>query len=113
MTRATVLTEYDLVKNLWISIFNAVKQDSLVEVHNLSVELLDINSQLWDVEDKLRELDPKVFSGSQFAPDHVAEYVLLARSVYQLNDRRAAAKKRVNTLLGASLTEVKLYKTND
>lgn len=64
-------------------------------------ELADVNERLWVVEDELRDLER---SG-----DFGAEFVRLARSVYHLNDRRAARKRAINTALGSTLVEEKSY----
>lgn len=60
-----------------------------------------INARLWEVEDALRqhELD------QDFGP----AFVELARSVYLLNDRRAAAKRRIDARLGSRWREHKSY----
>jgi len=69
--------------------------------HELFIELKEINLALWDIEDRLRikELD-------QCFDD---EFILLARSVYTTNDKRAEIKHKINTLYGSSIFEVKDY----
>lgn len=67
----------------------------------LAEELQDVNAALWDVEDALRRHE----SRSDFGP----RFIELARSVYRLNDRRAALKRRVNELCRSELGEVKSY----
>ena len=63
--------------------------------------LLQVNQKLWGVEDDLRMLERQQDFGERF--------VLLARSVYFLNDQRAALKRSINDLLGSTLVEEKLY----
>ena len=63
--------------------------------------LAEVNERLWDVEDALRALEDR----ADFGP----EFVALARSVYQLNDERAALKRAVNEALGSALVEEKSY----
>lgn len=63
--------------------------------------LTQVNTQLWEVEDKLRERE----AATDFGPGFVSD----ARSVYQINDQRAALKRRVNLALGSDLVEVKSY----
>ena len=65
----------------------------------LTEALLAINSQLWDVEDALRLLE----TDKRFDQ----EFISLARSVYQLNDQRAALKRQINETCGSSLLEEK------
>ncbi len=60
-----------------------------------------VNLELWEVEDRLREHEAR--------GDFGAEFVALARSVYRLNDQRAALKRRVNTALRSRLVEEKSY----
>lgn len=64
-------------------------------------ELLEINSALWIIEDKIREKEGK----QQFDK----EFVELARSVYLVNDERAAIKKRINEETLSLLVEEKQY----
>lgn len=63
--------------------------------------LTQVNTALWEVEDRLRERE----AAQDFGPEFVAE----ARSVYRINDERAALKRRVNLALGSELVEVKSY----
>lgn len=63
--------------------------------------LAQVNEQLWDVEDDLRDCERR----GDFGPD----FVRLARSVYVLNDRRAARKRAINEALGSALVEQKSY----
>ena len=70
-------------------------------VATLTDALQAINTQLWDVEDQLRILEAEQrFDG---------EFIALARSVYQLNDQRAALKRQINEACGSSLIEEKSY----
>ncbi len=64
-------------------------------------ELQEVNTRLWEVEDQLRrhEVD------RDFGPKFIAR----ARSVYLLNDQRAALKRAVNDDLGSELIEQKQY----
>lgn len=74
---------------------------SIDAVLTLTGNLQAINTQLWDVEDKLRLLE----ADQSFD----AEFIALARSVYQLNDERAALKRQINEASGSSLMEEKSY----
>jgi len=70
-------------------------------IDKLFNDLLGINLQLWDVEDKIRILEKdQRFEG---------EFISLARSVYHLNDERFAIKNKINILLGSDIQEVKQY----
>jgi len=74
-------------------------------LHSLQDQLLEVNTSLWEVEDVLRGLE----KSKDFGPSFVAA----ARSVYQLNDRRAAVKKEINLLTGSNLIEEKSYEKYD
>jgi hypothetical protein len=63
--------------------------------------LRDVNAQLWDIEDRIRDKE----RDSLFD----AEFIELARAVYVTNDERAAIKRRINTALGSVLVEEKSY----
>jgi len=65
-------------------------------------ELLYVNRELWDVEDRLREKETENSFDSEFTN--------LARSVYKLNDNRAQIKKNLNLRKGSEIVEEKSYK---
>jgi len=72
-----------------------------IEVGNIADELLEVNLELWDVEDHLRDLER--------AKDFGEAFIHSARSVYQLNDKRFALKDKINQLMGSHVQEVKSY----
>jgi len=74
-------------------------------LHTLQDQQLKVNTSLWEVEDVLRGLE----KSQDFGPSFVAA----ARSVYKLNDRRAAVKKEINLLTGSNLIEEKSYEKYD
>ena len=63
--------------------------------------LKDVNQDLWQIEDDIRDQERQKSFGETF--------IRLARSVYQQNDRRAAIKKEINTTYGSGLVEEKSY----
>lgn len=65
-------------------------------------ELLQINLKLWEIEDRLREME----SIKQFDQD----FIELARQVYKTNDKRAEIKKYINLSLDSHFVEEKSYK---
>jgi tetratricopeptide (TPR) repeat protein len=67
----------------------------------LTEELKAVNEQLWDVEDEIRLCEQQRNFGPRF--------IELARSVYRINDRRAALKRALNEQLGSRLIEEKSY----
>jgi hypothetical protein len=72
------------------------------ELKGLYLKLSQVNSSLWVIEDKIRELESK----KRFDD----EFIELARSVYFTNDKRAEIKKDINLLTGSELIEEKSYK---
>ena len=70
-------------------------------LYNKVDELSEINSQLWDVEDWIRECE----SEQRFDK----EFVELARSVYKLNDQRSEIKRHINLLTKSNFIEEKSY----
>jgi len=70
-------------------------------LYNRVDELSDINSQLWDIEDWIRECEKE----QRFDK----EFVELARSVYKLNDQRSEIKRHINLLTKSSFVEEKSY----
>lgn len=70
-------------------------------LHHLAERLKAVNEQLWDVEDALRVYE----NHSDFGLGFIEK----ARSVYFLNDDRAAIKKSINVLTKSILHETKSY----
>jgi hypothetical protein len=83
-------------------LLNLMKEELEVDEDNEDFKrLLNINSKLWVVEDKLREYEKKHEFGEDF--------IKLARSVYLLNDARAMIKKEINLAYGSQFVEEKSY----
>lgn len=62
-------------------------------------ELRDVNTEIWDVEDELREFERR--------KDFGVTFVIKARSVYVLNDKRASIKRKIN--INSEFKEEKSY----
>jgi hypothetical protein len=71
------------------------------QIANLANRLKLQNEALWDIEDRIR--------GKERAGQFDGDFIALARSVYQSNDRRGALKRDINLVLGSSLIEEKSY----
>jgi hypothetical protein len=69
--------------------------------HPLFVELKQVNETLWNIEDLLRVKETR--------QEFDAEFIMLARSVYITNDRRAEIKRDINSTTNSVLCEVKSY----
>jgi hypothetical protein len=82
---------------------------SVVDVHIprtdaiqvLTSALLEVNEQLWVIEDDIRDCERDGNFGDEF--------IRLARAVYITNDKRADLKKQINLTLGSTLIEEKSY----
>lgn len=96
---SNVRQELRMLKTVWDS-----SEYSHLNVQAELDGLLMVNAQLWDVEDRLREMENRAEFGDEF--------VQTARSVYRLNDQRATIKHTVNHRLGSRLTEEKSYLVN-
>ncbi|MBV8755483.1 MAG: hypothetical protein JO328_21725 [Hyphomicrobiales bacterium] len=71
------------------------------DLGGLEEQLLEVNLRLWNVEDDLRDLERRRDFGEPF--------VALARSVYTLNDRRAALKREINAVTSSAIIDEKSY----
>ena len=73
----------------------------LENIKNYLDQLVEINSQLWKIEDNIRECERKKNFDENF--------IKLARSVYITNDKRADIKLEINKEFGSKIVEVKSY----
>ena len=71
-------------------------------VKSLYNSLIEVNSYLWDVEDKLR-----VFESEKKFDE---EFIELSRKVYYTNDERFRLKNEINLITFSKIREVKDYK---
>ena len=63
--------------------------------------LYEINCELWDIEDHIRDLERRKDFGEDF--------ITTARSVYFRNDKRAEIKRKINLKTSSGLIEEKSY----
>lgn len=102
------IKDKEKIKNVYkeLEILNPHFQDLLdkygIEIKNLYTRISGINKALWNIEDNIRE--------KEAAGEFDSEFVELARSVYLINDQRAAVKKEINLLTKSKLVEEKSYK---
>jgi uncharacterized protein (UPF0305 family) len=64
--------------------------------------LLDMNNELWELEEDLRRQDENADFGIYFISN--------ARAVYKFNDLRAGIKREINVHYNSNLVEEKSYK---
>ncbi|HBB92435.1 MAG: hypothetical protein A2X22_10495 [Bacteroidetes bacterium GWF2_49_14] len=91
--RGNILAEYDLISTL--------SSEIAALVPGLLSELRGVNLRLWETEDVIRNYEA--------CQDFGEGFIEAARSVYLLNDQRAAIKKQINLQTGSALHEEKSY----
>lgn len=65
-------------------------------------KILEINTDLWEIEDLIRDKERR----KEFDSD----FIELARKVYFTNDERSRIKKEINLKYGSNFVEEKSYK---
>jgi hypothetical protein len=85
--------EYAMLKPLGEKLIQTVKShyDNLLKINNL----------LWNIEDKIRDLERDGDFGEAF--------IHTARQVYRFNDERAQVKKEINLITNSDIIEEKSY----
>jgi len=80
-----------------------VKASALIIDDNdpLYKALYDVNCELWDIEDHIRDLER--------AKDFGDDFIQTARSVYFKNDKRSEIKREINIKTSSGLIEEKSY----
>lgn len=63
--------------------------------------LYEVNCELWEIEDRIRELERK--------KDFGKEFIETARAVYIKNDKRSVIKRQINIKTSSGLIEEKSY----
>lgn len=63
--------------------------------------LYEVNCELWDIEDRIRDLERK--------KDFGREFIETARAVYFRNDRRSELKREINIKTSSGFIEEKSY----
>lgn len=93
---ANVRNELSLLTELWSQ--NVGEDHELVRMRQ---QLKNINEELWEIEDDIRDEERAKRFGERF--------IELARLVYITNDKRAETKKEINLYLNSSIVEEKSY----
>ena len=104
--KAERISDVEKLRNVGIELKSLEKsRDGTIaesaELDRLTADLKAVNEALWEIEDDIRDCER--------AGDFGARFIALARSVYKTNDRRAALKREINTLLGSRMVEEKSY----
>jgi hypothetical protein len=74
---------------------------SNLETESIYHRLVEVNSNLWEVEDKLRIMEKE----QRFDE----EFISLARKVYFTNDERFTLKNEINLITDSEIREIKDY----
>lgn len=100
-----------LIKMTGEQLFNVNEEikelETIIREKNLQIDPLiasqlnEVNSSLWEIEDKIRVKESK--------KEFDNEFIQLARSVYKQNDKRASLKRKINLIYNSKLVEEKLY----
>ncbi|SEN01757.1 hypothetical protein SAMN02800694_2501 [Luteibacter sp. UNCMF331Sha3.1] len=93
---ANVRRELELLDATWKK-----HKASKTDITDEKDRLRSVNKRLWDIEDDIRIKEK--------AKEFDARFIELARSVYVVNDQRAAIKREINEKLGSTLVEEKSY----
>jgi hypothetical protein len=88
--------EYKMLKNA--QNFNVEITD---KIEKLFKEIKEVNTNLWNIEDKLRICEKN--------KDYGKNFIELARGVYFNNDKRSIIKLKINKILGSNIVEIKQY----
>lgn len=97
------ITDKDKLKNLKKEFeeLSTVTSSILSASDPLYKALYEVNCELWDIEDRIRDFERN--------KDFGKEFVKTARSVYFRNDRRAEIKREINIRTSSGLIEEKSY----
>jgi hypothetical protein len=90
---ANLKKEYDILFKASTSIISITDP--------LYIALYQVNCELWDIEDRIRDLERKKDFGHDF--------ISTAREVYFKNDRRSELKREINIKTSSGLIEEKSY----
>jgi len=78
-----------------------VSSDIISTSDVLYKSLYEVNCELWDIEDHIRDLERN--------KDFGADFIATARAVYIKNDRRSELKREINIKTSSDLMEEKSY----
>ena len=88
--------EYNILKNAQNSNIKITDK-----IEKLFKDIKEVNTNLWNIEDKLRICEKN--------KDYGKNFIELARSVYLNNDKRSVIKLEINKTLGSNIKEIKQY----
>lgn len=98
-------TSSEYVKRELEDLIEVAKENQVYDEEELQ-KLLEVNTKLWDIEDKLRLIEKQQTDDGVFVFE---DFIPLARDVYATNDIRAKIKKEINEKFNSYYREVKCY----
>jgi hypothetical protein len=94
--------ELQLLQKLYTNSYT--KTDDLPiknHIHDLKCKLYQVNSDIWNLEDNIRNKEK--------LQEFDDEFISYARSIYKVNDKRAQLKRKLNKLVNSEIIEEKFY----
>ena len=88
------------IKKEFNYLYSIVFKDLKIQLEDYQ-PLLDINKELWGIEDDIRD--------EERAKRFKTQFIELARAVYVTNDKRSQIKKDINIKYGSEFVEEKSY----
>lgn len=99
--KITDLQKWENVKKEYDYLSSELANAGFYQDSDYYKQLYEVNLQLWEIEDKLRELETR--------QDFQGYFIDLARKVYKTNDKRAAIKRQINIEYKSIFVEEKSY----
>tara|TARA_R110000851_G_scaffold119434_1_gene247227 strand:- start:2673 stop:3071 length:399 start_codon:yes stop_codon:yes gene_type:complete len=93
--------ELQLLKKLYKEYYNTGDLPIKNHIYNLKGKLYEINSDIWKLEDNIRNKEKL----QEFDDD----FIFYARNIYKVNDKRAHLKRQINELVKSEIVEEKSY----
>ena len=95
-SKEEIKKEYKILKGIQTS---SIKMTG--KIKDLFRSVKNVNTELWEIEDKLRIYEKNKDFGKNF--------IELSRRVYFNNDKRAKLKSEINKILKSNIREIKQY----
>jgi len=99
--RITNPEKFSNIKREYDYLSSELAQNGFYQDNQYYIDLYEVNLRLWNIEDRLRQLEKEGrFEG---------EFIDLARKVYITNDQRAKIKRTINIEYKSDFVEEKSY----
>ena len=101
ITSNSKLTNINFEFNKLNELAKKLKDINQEKFENFYLQLLETNTELWEIEDNIRIFEKEKNFGEEF--------IQLARDVYYTNDKRFNIKSEINSFFGSDVVEEKEY----